>query len=103
MSMTEHEANNGFVWVSDKTWNAFSDEEKKWVQAAADEVARTQPEKSLALDKESATRLEKLGVKVVRTVDKAGFVAAAKPIQDQLAKELGPQAVQILELIRAVR
>ena len=32
MSMTEHEANNGFVWVSDKTWNSFSDEEKRWLK-----------------------------------------------------------------------
>jgi TRAP-type transport system periplasmic protein len=102
MSMTEHEANNGFVWVSDKTWNSFSDEEKKWVQAAADEVARTQPEKALQLEKDSAARLEKLGVKIVRNVDKSGFMAAAKPIQDQLAKELGPHAVKIMELIRAV-
>jgi TRAP-type transport system periplasmic protein len=44
MSMTEHEANNGFVWVNDKTWNSLSEQERKWVQAAADEVARVQPD-----------------------------------------------------------
>src|SRR5262245_3671055 len=92
MSMTEHEANNGFIWVSDKTWSSFSDEEKRWVQAAADEVARVQPEKALQLEKESAGKLEKLGIKFVRDVDKSGFQAAAKPIQEQLAKELGPHA-----------
>lgn len=102
MSLTEHEANNGFIWVSDKTWNSLSDQEKKWVQAAADEVASVQPGKALQLEKDSATRLEKLGVKVVRDVDKSGFMAAAKPIQDQLAKELGPHAVKILGLIRNV-
>jgi tripartite ATP-independent transporter DctP family solute receptor len=102
MSYTEHEANNGFVWVSDKTWNAFSDEEKKWVQGAADEVARVQPDKALQLEKESAGRLEKLGVKLVKEVDKSGFIKAAKPIQDRLAADLGPQAVEILELIRKV-
>ena len=103
MSMTEHEANNGFVWVSDKTWNGLSDQEKTWVQAAADEVARVQPDKALQLEKDSAGRLEKLGVRIVRNVDKSGFMAVAKPIQDQLAKELGPHAVKILELIRAVQ
>jgi len=102
MSLTEHEANNGFIWVSDKTWNSLNDDEKKWVQAAADEVARVQPAKSLQLEKDSAAKLEKLGVKIVRDVDKSGFMAAAKPIQDQLAKELGPHAVKILELIRNV-
>jgi len=103
MSMTEHEANNGFIWVSDKTWNGLSDEEKRWVQAAADEVARVQPDKALQLEKDSAVKLEKLGVKFVRDVDKSGFQAAAKPIQDQLAKELGPHAIKIMGLIRAVQ
>jgi len=103
LSLTEHEANNNCIWVSDKTWNSFSDEEKKWVQAAAEEVSRTEPMKALALEKESAERLKKLGVKVVEGVDKAGFIKAATPIQDQLAKELGPHAGKILDLVRNVK
>ena len=50
-----------------------------------------------------AERLKKLGVKVVENVDKSGFMKAAAPIQDQLAKELGPHAVKILELVRNVK
>lgn len=103
LSMTEHEANNNCIWVSDKTWNGLSDEEKKWVQAAAEEVSRTEPMKALALEKESAERLKKLGVKVVEGVDKAGFIKAAQPIQDQLAKELGPHAEKILGLVRNIK
>jgi TRAP-type transport system periplasmic protein len=103
LSMTEHEANNNCIWVSDKTWNSFSDEEKRWVQAAAEEVSRTEPMKALALEKESAERLKKLGVKVVEGVDKAGFIKAAQPIQDQLAKELGPHAEKILGLVRNIK
>src|SRR5258708_22980090 len=38
LSMTEHEANINFIWVSDKTWKSLSDEQKKWVSAAAAEV-----------------------------------------------------------------
>jgi tripartite ATP-independent transporter DctP family solute receptor len=102
MSMTEHEANNGFIWVSDKLWSSLSDEEKRWVQAAADEIARVQPDQALQLEKDSAVKLEKLGIKFVRDVDKSGFVAAAKPIQQQLAKELGPHAVKIKGLIEGV-
>jgi len=48
-------------------------------------------------------RLKTMGVKVVEGVDKSGFMKAAAPIQDQLAKELGPHAVKILELIRNVK
>ena len=32
-----------------------------------------------------------------------GFAKAAQPIQDQLAKELGPHAVKILNMIREVK
>jgi tripartite ATP-independent transporter DctP family solute receptor len=103
LSITEHEANNNCIWVSEKTWNSLSDEEKKWVQAAADEVSKNEPAKALQLEKDSAERLKKLGVKVVEGVDKSGFVKAAQPIQDQLAKELGPHAEKILELVRNVK
>jgi TRAP-type transport system periplasmic protein len=103
LSITEHEANNNCIWVSDKTWNSLSAQEKEWVQAAADEVAKKEPAMALKLEADSAERLKKLGVKVVEGVDKAGFMKAAAPIQDQLAKELGPHAVKILELIRGVK
>jgi tripartite ATP-independent transporter DctP family solute receptor len=103
LSITEHEANNNCIWVSDKTWNSLSDQEKQWVQAAADEVAKKEPALALKLEADSATRLKTLGVKVVEGVDKSGFMKAAAPIQDQLAKELGPHAVKILELVRNVK
>jgi len=103
LSITEHEANNNMMWVSDKTWNSFSDQEKQWVQAAADEVSKKEPVWALKAEKDSATKLKSIGVKVVEGVDKSGFIQAAQPIQDSLAKELGPHAVKILELVRNVK
>jgi tripartite ATP-independent transporter DctP family solute receptor len=103
MSLTEHEANNNVVWVSDKVWNSLNDEEKTWVQAAADEVSKEMPEKALGLEHESMARLEKIGVKFVKGVDKAGFIKDAEPIQDKLAQQLGPGAVKVLGLVRAVK
>jgi tripartite ATP-independent transporter DctP family solute receptor len=102
MSLSEHEANNSVIWVSDKAWNSMSDTQKKWVQAAADEVGRTEPAKAMALDHESQAKLEKIGVKFVK-VDKSGFIKIAKPLQDKIAKQLGPHAVEILGLVRAVK
>lgn len=103
LSLTEHEANNNMIWVSEKTWNGLSDQEKKWVQTAADEVSKLEPTWALKAEKESAEKLKKLGVKVVENVDKSGFIKAAQPIQDSLAKELGPHAVKILDLVRKVK
>ena len=101
MSLTEHEANNSLLWVSDKVWNSLSADEKSWVQAAADEVSTTQPAKALALERDSLAKMQKMGVKFVTDVDKSGFQRIAKPFQDSTAKELGPYAVKILELVRA--
>ncbi len=103
LSITQHEANNNCIWVSQKTWDSLSAQEKGWVQAAADEVAQKEPKLGLKLEAESAVKLKALGVKVVDGVDKTGFMKAASPIQDQLAKELGPHAEKILKLVRVVK
>src|SRR6201987_3492792 len=103
LSMTEHEANNSLVWVSDKLWNSLTPEQQGWVQAAADEVNKNQPAKAIALEHESATKLKSIGVKVVTDVDKSGFVKVADPYLDKLAKELGPHAEKVKDLIRAIK
>jgi tripartite ATP-independent transporter DctP family solute receptor len=103
MSVTEHEANHSVLFVSDKLWASLGAEQKKWVQAAAEEFNRVQPAKAFAMELESRAKLEKLGVKIVAGVDKSGFEAVSKPIQDSLAKQLGPNAVKILELVRNVK
>src|SRR5215468_8991614 len=103
LSMTEHEANNNCIWVSQKTWDSLTDEQKKWVQAAADEVSKKEPMLALKLEKDSADKLKTLGVKVVENVDKTGFMKDAAPVQDQLATELGPHAVKLLKLVREVQ
>jgi len=103
LSMTEHEANNNCIWVSDKTWKSFTPEQQGWVQTAADEVAKNEPALGLKLESDSAVKLKGMGVKIVENVDKSGFMADAKPIQDKLAKELGPHAVKLLELVRNVK
>jgi tripartite ATP-independent transporter DctP family solute receptor len=103
LNITQHEANNNCIWVSDKAWNSFSPEEKKWVQEAADEVSRREPGIAFKLEADSAVKLQKIGVKVNTSVDKSGFVKVAAPIQDQLATELGPHAVKILGLVRSVK
>lgn len=103
LNMTEHEANNNMLWVSDKTWSSLSAEQKKWVETVAAEVGQQEPPHALKLEKDSAERLVKLGVKVNTKVDKSGFTKISAPIQDQLAKELGPDAVKLLDLVRKVK
>jgi tripartite ATP-independent transporter DctP family solute receptor len=103
LSMTEHEANNNCIWVSDKTWNSLTAEQKGWVEAAAAEVSKKEPALALKLEEDSGTKLKAMGVTINEKVDKSGFMADAKPIQDEIAKKLGPHAVKLLELVRDVK
>jgi TRAP-type transport system periplasmic protein len=102
LSMTEHEANNSLVWVSDKVWNSLTPEQQGWVQTAADEVNQKQPARAIELEHQSLAKLKSIGVKVVADVDKSGFAAIADPYLDKLASGLGPHAEKIKNLIRAI-
>ncbi|MDH2380471.1 TRAP transporter substrate-binding protein [Bradyrhizobium sp. CER78] len=102
LSITEHEANNALLFVSDKLWQSLSAEQKQWVQAAANEVSAKEPQKAFELERNALTKLKSFGVKVIENVDKKSFTAVADPYLDKLAKELGPHAEKIKNLIRAI-
>jgi tripartite ATP-independent transporter DctP family solute receptor len=102
LSMTEHEANNAIVWISDKLWQSLSAEQRQWVMTAAREVSLQEPKRAFDLERTAAAKLEKMGVKIVPDVDKSGFQKIADPYLDQLAAKLGPHAEKIKNLIRAI-
>src|SRR6185295_10927926 len=85
LSLTEHEANNAALFVSDKVWQSLSAEQKKWVQQAADDMNKVQPAKAFEMEKESRARLQKMGVKIVDGIDKTGFEKTSAPILDKIA------------------
>jgi tripartite ATP-independent transporter DctP family solute receptor len=102
LSLTEHEANNAIVWISDKLWQSLNAEQKQWVMTAARDVSLQAPKRVFELERAAAVKLEKFGVKIVTDVDKAGFQKIADPYLDKLAKDLGPHADKIKTLIRAI-
>jgi tripartite ATP-independent transporter DctP family solute receptor len=102
MSMTSHEANNCILWISDKLWQSLNADQKKWVQAAARDVSVQEPKRAFDLENTAAAKLEKMGVRIVKDVDKASFQKIADPYLDKLAKDLGPHADKIKTLIRAI-
>src|SRR6202011_4292898 len=102
LSMTEHEANNAIVWISDKLWQSLSAEQRQWVTTAAREVSVQEPKRAFELERSAAAKLGKMGVKIVADVAKAGFQQIAAPYLDKLARELGPHADKIKTLIRNI-
>src|SRR5712672_1865893 len=102
LSITEQEANNALVFVSDKLWQSLSADQKQWVTTAAADISANEPAKAFELERAAATKLKTMGVKIVENVDKSGFTKIADPYLDKLAKELGPHADKIKTLIRAI-
>jgi TRAP-type transport system periplasmic protein len=102
LSITEHEANNAILWISDKLWQSLSADQKQWVTAAGRDVSTQEPRRAFDLEHSAATKLQKIGVKIVADVDKSGFQNIADPYLDKLAKELGPHAEKIKTLIRGI-
>src|SRR5436305_11266745 len=79
LSMSEHEANNSIVWISDKLWQSLNAEQKQWVTTAARDISMQEPKRAFELERSAATKLEKLGVKIIADVDKASFQKIADP------------------------
>jgi tripartite ATP-independent transporter DctP family solute receptor len=102
LSMTEHEANNAILWISDRLWQSLNADQKQWVMAAARDVSTQEPKRAFELERTAATKLTKMGVKIVTDVDKSGFQKIADPYLDKLARELGPHAEKIKTLIRGI-
>ena len=103
LSITEHEANNAILWISDKLWKSLNDEQKKWVLEAGRDVTTQEPKKAFELENAAAAKLQAIGIKIVTGVDKSGFQKISKPMLDKLAKELGPHAEKIKDLIVAIQ
>ena len=103
LSMTEHEANNAILWISDKLWQSLSAEQKKWVLQAGRDVSTQEPRKMFELENVAAGKLKGLGVKIVIDVDKSGFQKISTPMLDKLARDLGPHAEKTKNLIISIR
>ena len=104
LSMTEHEANNNCIWVSQKTWDSLSDEQKKWVQAAADEVAKTEPAKALQLEKDFGREAEEDGRQGRRQRRQVRLRQGCRSRSRTASpRNWGRTAVKILELVRNVK
>jgi TRAP-type transport system periplasmic protein len=103
LSISEHEANNAILFISDKLWQSLNADQKKWVLAAGRDVSTMEPAKAFELENQAMAKLKAIGIKVVPNVDKSGFQKIADPYLDKLAKELGPHADKIKNLIVSIK
>jgi tripartite ATP-independent transporter DctP family solute receptor len=97
-SINEHTAVPDVVIISTKVWNSLDEEEKKWIQEAADESATYQYKLWEASVEESLKELEKAGVTITYP-DQTGFRQAVETMYDNFRKTQ-PELYAIIEAVR---
>lgn len=99
-SINEHTAIPDVVVISTKVWDSLDEEEKQWIQEAADESADYQYKLWAASVELSLREMEKAGVTITYP-DASGFRQAVEVMYDNF-KTSQPELYAIIEEIRKI-
>lgn len=99
-SINEHTAVPDVVIVSTKVWNTLDEEEKQWIQEAAEESAVFQYKLWAASVEESLREMEKAGVTITYP-DPTPFREAVESLYENF-KATQPEMYEMVERIRRV-
>lgn len=97
-SLDEHTSPPDVLLISTHTWSELSDQEREWVQTAADSSLQHQKTLWRQAEKEAMRVVKEAGVEIVRP-DKSSFVEAVQPLYEQY-KENQPRVYELLQQIR---
>ena len=97
LALTEHLFGGTITAFSKKEWDGYTDKEREVVGAAAKLGQDINRGLAVQRDLESMALLRDKGM-VINKIDKSPFLAAAGPLQDELAEKVG--AGDLLKLIR---
>ena len=100
ITLTEHLFGPTVTVISKKEWDGYTDKEKEVVAAAAKLAQDVNRSLSVQRAAEAMDKLKAKGM-IVNPIDKTGFLKAAAPLQDQLAKSLN--AEDLLKTIRETK
>jgi tripartite ATP-independent transporter DctP family solute receptor len=99
-SVNEHTAVPDVVIISTKVWNLLNEQEKQWIQEAADESAEFQYKLWAESVEESFRELKKAGVTVTYP-DQSGFREAVESLYENF-RTSQPEMFEMVEKIRRV-
>jgi len=100
VTLTGHLFGPTVTACSMKEWAGYTDKEKAVLAAAAKMAQDVNRNLSGQRDAEALDALKARGM-IINPIDKAPFVSAAAPVQDDLAKQIG--AEDLLRVIRATK
>jgi TRAP-type C4-dicarboxylate transport system substrate-binding protein len=86
--------------ISTVIWNKLTDQEKKWLQKAADESVIKERELWAASEKESLQKVQEAGVTIIRP-DKAPFAEKVQPMLNSYKDK--PELWRLITAIREVK
>lgn len=98
LTMDEHSAVPDVLIVSTKYWNKLSDQEKKWLQEAANESSQAQKIYWQESVEESVETAKKSGVEIIYP-DKSLFAEQSKTVLENFLKE-NPDATSLINQIK---
>lgn len=97
-SFDEHTSPPDVLLVSTHTWEDLSEQEREWLQRAADASLQHQKTLWAKAENEAMKVIKEAGVEIVRP-DKSAFVEEVKPLYDRYQKTQ-PRVYELLERIR---
>lgn len=98
-SLDEHTSVPDVLIISSKVWNGLTDQEKQWLQEAADEAVPVQRKYWAESEKESIEKVQEAGV-TIHYPDKTAFAEKVKPLIDSYKSD--KVVYSLIERIRAV-
>lgn len=98
-SLNEHTMVPDVLIVSTVVWNSLSDQEKEWLQQAADESVPRQREVWAESEKESLKKVQEAGVKI-NYPDKEPFAKKVEPMIESYRSQ--PDLYELIQRIKAV-
>lgn len=97
-SLNEHSSVPDVLIVSLTVWNSLNDQEKKWLQQAADESVTVQRKLWAEAEQSSLRAVQDAGVEILYP-DKAPFIDKVQPIYDMFRDQ--PLIYNLIQRIRA--
>ncbi|MFB6249434.1 MAG: TRAP transporter substrate-binding protein [Salinibacter sp.] len=97
-SLDRHTSPPDVLLVSTHTWERLSEQERQWLQTAADKSLQYQKTLWAQAEKEAMKVIKEAGVEIVRP-DKSAFVEAVQPLYEQY-KNNQPRVYELFQRIR---
>ena len=100
IALSEHDIATRMLVISNTKYNSLTDEQKAWVDEAAQIAGEKQWEYDVQLNEEAQAEIEANGGQIIEIEDRDRWVETATPLMEQAAENLGVTEIynQIVEL-----